>query len=209
MSTKSICFSLVTAFAGPFFSIFCHCHTLIHVTLLCRRASACPSARHQHRPPVPPGWILGWRGQGALAGAEVTPGVLLRSSGSGQEPLQRQSAPPRARASPGYLLWGGGILRISTIWFLLFTLFSFCFHLGERVRIFKWTKECKMPKLYVLGAIRAENPGEKILSSGQWLLNEERSPNTPCLSHPVPESPRAGAVELLGSRPWAQGSSSH
>lgn len=151
-----------------------------------------------------------WAGgaRGLSLGLRSHPGVLLCSSGSGQEPLQKQSAPPRARASPGYLLWGGGILRICTIWFLLFTLFSFSFHLGERVRIFKWTKECKMPKLYVLGAIRAENPGEKILSSGQWLLNEERSP-TPYLSHPVPESPCAGAFELLGSRPWAQGSSSH
>lgn len=85
MSTKSICFSLVTAFAGPFFSIFCHCHTLIHVTLLCRRANVCPSARHQHRPSVPPGpdpGLEGARGLGLLTRAEGhTPGCCSAPQG--------------------------------------------------------------------------------------------------------------------------------
>lgn len=39
-------------------------------------------------------------------------------------------------------------------------------------------KKNPMPKLYVLGTNRAENPGEKILSLGQWLLSEEKPPNT-------------------------------
>lgn len=56
MSTKSICLSLVTAFAGPFFSIFCHCHTLIHVTLQHWRAhptAPSPAARSVLRTPAP------------------------------------------------------------------------------------------------------------------------------------------------------------
>lgn len=79
MSTKSICFSLVTAFAGPFFSIFCHCHTLIHVTLLCRRASAAPLQGPGTAPPSLLDLCPGWGGPG---GSGFSPGLRVTPQGA-------------------------------------------------------------------------------------------------------------------------------
>lgn len=113
MSTKSICLSLVTAFAGPFFSIFCHCHTLIHVTLWRGRARP-PALPHQHRHSSPgaPGHAgLGGRGLRGAAGPPSHRHPLLRRAGKPSlQELTTHGTAPSGEPSVGLLL------RVSTNW---------------------------------------------------------------------------------------------
>lgn len=87
--------------------------------------------------------ILGWRGLGGSGFSPRLgshPRVLLCSSGSGREPLQKQGASPCARASPGYLLWRGGILRISTICFFIIYFVFLQFSLKRKDENFRMDK---------------------------------------------------------------------
>lgn len=142
MSTKSICFSLVTAFAGPFFSIFCHCHTLIRVTLLCRRASACPSACRQHSSPVPAGPVprLEWsRGLRLLTrGGGHTPGCCSAPLGLDMNHCRSKVLLPVPLHLLVIFCGVRGFLRISLgFFFPIIYLVFLSFHLGERMRLFK------------------------------------------------------------------------
>lgn len=126
MSTKSICLSLVTAFAGPFFSIFCHCHTLIHVTL--RRGRA--------QPPAP----------GPAARSTLRP---FRACSTLQPPGAALLCQTWVRMAAGVL--PGFFPEHSDDFFFFFNLiypffmlFASGFHIGERRRHFK-QEEKTMP----------------------------------------------------------------
>lgn len=142
MSTKSICLSLVTAFAGPFFSIFCHCHTLIHVTL--RRGKAQPPAlqhQHQHGSARASHWP-GQRAAGGPRGLSFRPGLRVPpQSTRGSDSSHGISAHPCSSSCIFCGLSLKDFKKTSVLYLPCFHAFSSSSHLGGRRRLFKEEKK--------------------------------------------------------------------